>query len=357
MNCVIPQITLELAQKLNQITPEHINRFFFSNSGAEATEACVKLARAATGRRNVVVFQGSFHGRTHLAMAMTTSKTIYRHNYQPLPSGIFVAPFPNSYYYGWSEADTVAFCLKQLELLFAGQTAPDETAAIIIEPILGEGGYVPAPKSFLRELRQICQKYGILLVMDEVQSGFGRSGKMFCFEHADILPDIMVMAKGLGSGLPISCIAAPAEIMEKWPPGTHGGTYGGGSTMAAAAACATIEVLLEEQLAENAAQRGRQLQSGLMDLQRSFPVIGDIRGKGLMVGTEFTDSAGNPDSIMAKRVLQSCLDRKLLMLLCGRFSNVIRWIPPLTVSEAEITAALDIFEDSLHEANVAHQKA
>ena len=213
MNCVIPPTSVRLAEKLNAITPPSIDRFFFANSGAEATEACVKLAKAATGRQHVIVFQGSFHGRTHLAMAMTTSKTVYRHKYQPLPSGIFVAPFPYSYYYGWDEATTTEFCLKQLDLILHGQTAPDETAAIIIEPILGEGGYVPAPAPFLRALREICDQHGILLIIDEVQSGFGRTGKFFCYEHAEVLPDILVMAKGLGSGLPISGIAASADLM------------------------------------------------------------------------------------------------------------------------------------------------
>ena len=219
MNCVIPPASVALAERLNEITPPAIDRFFFSNSGAEATEAAVKLAKAATGRQHVIVFQGSFHGRTHLAMAMTTSKTAYRHRYQPLPAGVFVSPFPYAYHYGWGEEQTLEFCQQQLLHLLHSQTAPDETAAIIIEPILGEGGYVPAPPAFLQFLREVCDQYGILLILDEVQCGFGRSGKMFCFEHADVRPDIMVMAKGLGSGLPISGIGASQELMDKWTPG------------------------------------------------------------------------------------------------------------------------------------------
>lgn len=347
MNCVIPERTVALAGKLNAVTPKHINRFFFSNSGAEATEACVKLAKAATGRSNVIVFQGSFHGRTHLAMAMTTSKTVYRHRYQPLPAGIFVAPFPNSYYYGWDEEQTVAFCKKQLDLLLTGQTAPDETAAIIIEPILGEGGYVPAPPAFLQHLREVCDAHGILLVMDEVQSGFGRTGRFFCYEHSDIQPDIIVMAKGLGSGLPISAIASSAALMERWRPGTHGGTYGGGSAIASAAACATIDVLLEEHLAEQAAERGHQLLKHLRTLQQHYPQIGDVRGQGLMVATEFTDPDGNPDAEIAKRVLKGCLERRLLMLSCGSYGNVLRWIPPLVVSSEQLEEAVGIFEQAL----------
>lgn len=342
MNCVIPPTSIRLAEKLNAITPPSIDRFFFANSGAEATEACVKLAKAATGRQHVIVFQGSFHGRTHLAMAMTTSKTVYRHKYQPLPSGIFVAPFPYSYYYGWDEATTTEFCLKQLDLLLHGQTAPDETAAIIIEPILGEGGYVPAPTPFLRALREICDQHGILLIIDEVQSGFGRTGKFFCYEHAEVLPDILVMAKGLGSGLPISGIAASASLMDRWTPGTHGGTYGGGSAIAGAAACATIDVLLEEGLVENAATRGQQLMQGLRQLQAQHPVMGDVRGKGLMVAVEFTHPDGRPAPEIAGEVLQHCLQQRLLLLACGTYKNVLRWIPPLVVSEEQVEEALGV---------------
>ncbi len=241
MNIVIPPATLRLAEKLHQVTPPGLDRFFFSNSGAEAVEAAVKLARAATGRRNIVVFQGSFHGRTHQTMAMTTSKYIYRHDYQPLPGGIFVAPFPYSYRFGWDEERTVAFCLDQLDYLLHGQSAPDETAAFVVEPVLGEGGYVPAPDTFLQELRRLADRHGILLVVDEVQTGFGRTGRFFCIEHPGIEPDILVMAKGMGSGMPISGIASRADLMARWRPGTHGGTYGGGNALAAGGGGGTPE--------------------------------------------------------------------------------------------------------------------
>jgi 4-aminobutyrate aminotransferase len=347
MNIVIPPATIELAGKLNEVTPPSIDRFFFSNSGAEAVEAAVKLARSATGRRNIVVFQGSFHGRTHQTMAMTTSKTVYRYNYQPLPGGIFVAPFPYSYAYGWDDTQTTEFCLKQLDLILHSQTAPDETAALVIEPILGEGGYVPAPPEFLQELRSLCDEHGILLVVDEVQSGFGRSGTFFAFEQAGIEPDIIVMAKGLGSGMPISAIASRAELMEKWPAGTHGGTYGGGNALAAAAAVATIDVIREEKLAENAASMGAFLMNGLRDLQAEYPVIGDVRGRGLMVGVEFTGAEGKPDATTADAVLEESLRRGLLLLNCGSYKNVIRWIPPLIVTQEQLSAALATFNEAL----------
>lgn len=352
MNIVIPPPMAQLAEKLKSVTPPGLDRFFFSNSGAEAVEASVKLARHATGRRNLIVFQGSFHGRTHQTMAMTTSKTVYRHDYQPLPGGIFVAPFPYSYFYGWDDATTVAFCLKQLELLSKSQTAPEETAAVVIEPVLGEGGYVPAPAAFLQALRAWCDHYGILLILDEVQSGFGRTGRFFAYEHADVTPDILVMAKGLGSGMPISAIGARADLMARWKAGTHGGTYGGGNAIAAAAACATIDVIQDEHLADNAAARGDQLQHGLRELQAEYPVIGDVRGLGLMVGVEFTTSHGQPDPGTTGRVQQECLKRDLLLLTCGSYGNVIRWIPPLVVQPEQIAAALTTFNEALHAAGV-----
>jgi 4-aminobutyrate aminotransferase len=348
MNIVIPPVTVSLADALNQITPPAIDTFFFSNSGAEAVEASIKLARHVTGKRNIIVFQGSFHGRTAQTMAMTTSKYIYRLDYQPLPSGIFVAPFPYSYYYGWDDETTTEFCLKQLDTLIHGQTNPEETAAVIIEPVLGEGGYVPAPAGFLQELREFCTKNEILFIADEVQSGFGRTGKFFAFEHASIEPDIVVMAKGLGSGVPISGIATRREIMADWQPGTHGGTYGGGSAISSAAALATVQVLQEENLVINAAERGEQLRTRLRELQTRFPTIGDVRGLGLMVGVELTTNS-KPDKNTAKALQAACLERNLLILTCGTYENVIRWIPPLIVTEEQINSAVDIFREALEE--------
>lgn len=348
MNIVIPQPTVELAQALRQVMPGSLDCFFFSNSGAEAVEASVKLARHATHRRNIIVFQGSFHGRTAQTMAMTTSKYIYRYDYQPLPGAIFVAPYPYPYYYEWDDEQTTEFCLRELERLLLSQTLPEETAAIVVEPVLGEGGYVPAPVGYLQGLREICDEYDILLVVDEVQSGFGRTGKFFGFEHAGIEPDIIIMAKGLGSGLPISGIASRRELMDKWKPGTHGGTYGGGSAVASAAALATVRVLQGENLVENAARMGDLLLKGLRQLSSRYPVIGDVRGLGLMVGVEFGTSR-KPDKKTAKAVQEACLDRDLLLLTCGTYENVIRWIPPLVVTGDQIRDALSIFENALED--------
>jgi len=348
MNIVIPPTTVALAEALKQVTPPAIDRFFFSNSGAEAVEASVKLARHATGKRNIIVFQGSFHGRTAQTMAMTTSKCIYRHKYQPLPAGVFVTPYPYSYFYGWDDESTTEFCMEQLDLLIHGQTPPEETAAVIIEPVLGEGGYVPAPAGFLLELRKFCTQNDILFIADEVQSGFGRTGKWFSFEHAGIEPDIIVMAKGLGSGLPISGIASRRGLMDKWKPGSHGGTYGGGSAIASAAALATVRVLRDENLIENAARRGEQMLYHLREFQTKFPVIGDVRGIGLMAAIEFTKN-GRPEKSLAKAVQDACLARKLLLLTCGTYENVIRLIPPLVVTAEQIDDAMAIFAQAFDE--------
>lgn len=349
INIVYPRSLVQLVDELRTVVPAPLDGFFFSNSGAEAIEGAAKLARHATGRPNIIVFQGSFHGRTNLAMAMTTSKTVYRVGYQPLAGGIFVAPYPYSYRYGWDDETTTDFCLNELENLLHGQTAPQETAAIVIEPVLGEGGYVVPPARFMKSLRELCNQHGILLILDEVQSGFGRTGKFFALEHFNILPDILVMAKGLASGVPMSGIAAPLDLMKKWQPGTHGGTYGG-NALAAAAATATIQVLRDEGLVANAAKRGEQLKDGLEELQGRYSCIGDVRGLGLMVGVEMiAPGSRQPNADVVKKVQKAALDHKMLLLNCGTNGNTLRWIPPLVVSEDQINDGLTIFEQALQE--------
>lgn len=343
INIAASRVVSDLAAKLEEITPPSIDTFFFANSGAEAVEGALKLARHATRKSNVIVFQGSFHGRTHQAMAMTTAKTVYRHRYVPLPGGVFVAPFPEARRHGGIEAEAVRYCLEQVELILAGQSAPDETAAIFIEPVLGEGGYFPAPAEFLRGLRRLCDEHGILLVLDEVQTGFGRTGKMFACEHSGVSPDILVMAKGLASGMPVSAVGASRSLMARWETGTHGGTYGGGSAVPLAAALATVETVVAEGLVENAARQGERLQKGLRELAEKTAGIDDVRGLGLMVGVEFRDVRGSPDKAATKAVQRACLDRGLLLLTCGTFENVIRWIPPLVVTGVQIDEALAVF--------------
>jgi 4-aminobutyrate aminotransferase len=338
----------DLVDELLTVVPEGLESFYFSNSGAEAIEAAVKLARQVTGRPNIIVFQGSFHGRTVGTMSLTTSNTIYRAGYQPLMAGVTVAPFPYAYRYGWTPEEATAFCLKELRHLLVTQTAPQETAAMLIEPILGEGGYVFPPPDFLKGVREICGEHGLLLMVDEVQSGFGRTGRWFGHQHFDVVPDVMIMAKGLASGFPLSGIATRPQLMDAWMPGTHGGTYGGNAVSCAAAA-ATVQAICEEEMVENSARRGDDLVSRLWTLQREYPAIGDVRGLGLMVATEFTTTDGHPDTKTAKAVRVKCLDKGLMLLTCGPYGNVIRWIPPLIVNQAQMDEALEIFEESLAE--------
>ena len=355
VNILVHKPLLELIAELRLILPPSMDGFFFTNSGAEAVEGAVKLARMATGRPNVIVFQGSFHGRTVGAMSLTTSKTIYRAGYQPLMPGVFVAPFPYAYRYGWEPEHTSRWCLEELELLLASQTAPDETAALLVETVLGEGGYVVPPASFLQGLRKMCDRYGMLLILDEIQSGMGRTGRWFAFEHFGVLPDIMTVAKGLASGLPISGVFSRMELMQKWNMGSHGGTFGG-NALSAAAAVATIRAMRDEGMLENARQRGEQLVAGLSHLQEEFPAIGDVRGLGLMVASEFRSAEGAPDKATAKAVVHACQERGLLLLTCGPWDNTLRWIPPLIVSESQVSQALDIFADSLVGAGLLNQR-
>lgn len=337
VNCYRHDLLEPLAARLADITPPGIDTFFFANSGAEATEAAVKLAKQATGRPNVVVFSGSFHGRSHLTMAMTTSKTGYRAGHAPLPSGIFVAPFPDPLQHG---ADVDA-CIKGFEHLFLSQTAPGETAAVVMEPVLGEGGYIPAPAAFLEAVSAYCTANGILFVADEVQSGFCRTGTMFAIEQAGVRPDVIIMAKGIASGFPISAVGASAELMARWPVGSHGGTYGG-NPIGCAAALATIDVLTADGFLDDVNARGDQLRAGLSELAEKHPDIVDVRGPGLMVATQFADPARVP------AVIGHCLNEgKLILMNAGTYANVIRWMPPLVVTEAEVETALTAFAAAL----------
>jgi len=349
-NIVIHQPMLGLIEELRQIVPPSIDGFFFSNSGAEAIEGAIKLARAATGKQNIIVFSGSFHGRTAGTMALTTSKTIYRAGFGPLPSGVFISPFPYAYHLDMTEEQASAYALEQLKDLLATQTAPKETAAILIESVLGEGGYVVPPTSFMKGLREIADQNGILLIFDEVQSGFGRTGKWFALEHYGVIPDIITAAKGIASGLPLSAVFSRLELMKKWDVGSHGGTYGG-NAVACAAGIATIKAMRTEKMLENASDRGIQLMTGLRKLQEEYPQIGDVRGKGLMIGTEFIiDDSHQKAKPIVKEIVHGAENRDLLLLTCGKYDNTIRWIPPLNVTADHINDGLKIFEEAIKEA-------
>jgi len=348
-NIVIHKPMLQLIEELRKITPPSIDSYYFANSGAEALENAVKLARVATGRQNVIVFSGSFHGRSSGTMALTTSKTVYRTGFGPLPSGVFVSPFPYAFRLKMTEAEASEYALEQLEYLLASQTAPKDTAAILIESVLGEGGYVVPPKSFMKGLREICDRHKIMLIFDEVQSGFGRTGKWFALEHFEVVPDIITAAKGIASGMPLSGVFASTDLMLKLDVGSIGGTYGG-NAVACVAGVATIRAMREENMLENATERGIQLMTGLRKFQEEYSQIGDVRGKGLMVGTEFVvDGRADKAKPMVKEIIHKAEERGLLLLSCGTYDNTLRWIPPINVTSEQINDGLRIFGESLKE--------
>lgn len=337
---------LALTDKLGEVLPEGLDSVFYANSGSEAVEAAIRLARMATGRPNIVVFQGGFHGRTVAAASLTTAGTRFSAGFSPLMSGVHMSAFPYAYRYGWDEANTVAFALKELDYLLQTRTAPNDTAAFLIEPALGDGGYLPTPPAFLEGLRERADRHGIQLIFDEVQAGVGRMGKFWGHQYSTATPDIIVTAKGIASGFPISAIAASTETMSKGWPGSQGGTYGG-NAVSAAAGVATLDVVREENLVENSRIRGEQLQTGLKEIQARFPVIGDVRGLGLMQGIEFTAEDGTPDATTAGAVQQATTAQGLLSLTCGPSGNVVRLIPALVVTAEEISTGLERFEAAL----------
>jgi len=338
---------LNLVDKLQHITPAGLDTFFFWNSGAEAVEASIKLARHATKKQNVIVFNGSYHGRTYGTMGLTTSKTIYRAGFGPFPPSSHVAPFPKFYQerlrHGshYSESDIVQHALEDVELLLKTQSAPSETAAFLIEPVLGEGGYIPAPKEFMQGLREISKKNDILLIADEIQTGFGRTGKFFAMQTLGVDPDILIFAKGIASGLPLSGIASTYELMSRQPAGSMGGTFAG-NAVSCAAALATLDVFEQEKILENVAQRGPELWEGLLQIQKEFPCVKDIRGLGLMIGVEFGDTPVPISNAISK----ACADEGLLLLTTS-IRDVVRFIPPLNVSKEDLATGLQMFRKAL----------
>ncbi len=347
-------LNIELAEKLAEITPGRLDCVFFNNSGGEAVDAALKLARFATGRPNIVAFNGSFHGRTLLATALTTSKVHYREGYEPLPSGIFHVDHPYCYRCPVKQkADTCEMeCFDLFERLFKHVVKPHSVAAIVLEPLLGEGGVVPPAAeytrgtSYLKRLRQLCDEHGIMLVFDEVQTGFGRTAKWFACNHWDVEPDIMIMAKGIASGFPMAGVIARKEIMDRWTAGRHGSTYGG-NPVACAAALASIGVIEQDHLLLNAEKMGLRIMSKLKQLRSRYSFIGDVRGLGLMIGVEMVDSDGKPDGKRLGRFVDECMRRGLLLLDCGDHDHVVRLTPALNVSESEVDTALAIMEQSL----------
>jgi len=341
---------LRLAEMLPAILPGALDMFFFGNSGAEAVEGCIKLARNVTGRPGIIAFTGGFHGRTYGAATLTASKSSYRLGLEPFLGSVYHTPYADTYHSAHPDdpAQCVAETMRALQTLLDRIIAPSQVAAIIVEPIQGEGGYVAPPKEFLRQLRETCTKNNILLIFDEVQSGFGRTGEWFAGQLFGLEPDIMAIAKGIASGFPLGAVCAKQELMSRWTPTVHGTTFGG-NPISCAAAIATIDTIRDEGLLENAKKMGAYLLSRLQDLKKKYPVIGDVRGVGLMIGIEFivpgTDR--EPNSNAAKKVLNELLSRGILMYPCGMRGQVIRVAPPLNVTRAQVDEAIKALDQSL----------
>mmetsp|Transcript_22012 Transcript_22012/g.43259 ORF Transcript_22012/g.43259 Transcript_22012/m.43259 type:complete len:414 (+) Transcript_22012:168-1409(+) len=329
---------LELTDALRPVVPQTLDSVFYTNSGAEAVENAVKIARNATRKGGVIVMQGSYHGRTLATSAMTTSGRYYRQHFGPFMPGVTTTPFPYEHK-GW----TTERAIEEFDLLFKQQLHPEDVACLIMEPILGEGGYVPVTQEYLDHVSKFCKANDILVIMDEVQTGFGRTGKMFACEHYNFQPDILVTAKGIASGFPLSAVWSRQEITDKQEPGSMGGTYTA-NAVACAAAIATQEVMREENLVQNAADRGAQLQAALREFQQERPdVISDVRGLGCMVGVEFNPKLKGIKGAVSK----GCLDRDMILLGCSAYETV-RFIPPLVVSSDEINKAVGIFKESVN---------
>ncbi|ASU41406.1 4-aminobutyrate--2-oxoglutarate transaminase [Herbaspirillum sp. meg3] len=341
---------VELAERINAITPgEHAKKTALFSTGAEAVENAIKIARAATGRAAVIAFSGAFHGRTMMGMALTGKVAPYKLGFGPFPGEVYHAPFPTALH-GVSTDDALA----AVNGLFKSDVDPKRVAAIIIEPVQGEGGFYAAPVEFMRGLRKICDEHGILLIADEVQTGFARTGKLFAMEHYDVLPDLMTMAKSLAGGMPLAAVCGRAEVMDAPAPGGLGGTYAG-NPLAVASALAVLDVIAEESLVVRGARLGSALKDFLIGLGANTPAIGEVRGLGAMVAVEFVEpGTDKPDAEFAKRVQGNALKSGLLLLTCGSYGNVIRFLFPLTIPDTVMDEALVILEKAILDAHIAN---
>jgi len=340
---------IALAERLVKLTPgEFPKKALFFNSGAEAVENAVKIARWATGRPAIIVFDNAFHGRTLMTMTMTSKVQPYKYRFGPYAPEVYRAPYPYPYRMNMTPQEATAFCIQELERMFVGEVAPDQVAAVIIEPVQGEGGFMVAPPGFLRALKAVCEKYNMLFVADEIQSGFCRTGRMFAVEHDGVEPDLMIIAKSMGAGMPISGVVGRAEIMDAPSPGTLGGTYSG-NPVACAAALAVLDLYEKEDLAARSREIGHVITQRFLKLQESFPMIGDVRGLGGMVAMELVKdrTTKEPDSHAASEILAAAHHRGLVLIKAGMYDNVLRVLVPLCVTDEQLNKGLDIFEDAL----------
>lgn len=347
-NLVNYPTTLELAEEIAKLTPGQLNVTFFSNGGSEAIDGALKLARNYTKRTGIIAFRGSFHGRTLGATSVTGSNAKYRKNYEPLIPSVYFTSYPTCYRcpYNTSADKCSLDCFQELERIFDYLISPENVAAIIMEPVMGEGGYVVPPKKYVERIRDICTKHGILLIFDEIQSGYGRTGKMFASQNFDVIPDIMTMGKAIAGGLPMSAIVSTQEIMDSWKPGMHGTTFGG-HPVCAAAGLAVLEAFKEEKILENCSKQGAYLKQKLFELKEKYPVIGDVRGLGLMIAVEFINPDHSPNADALNKVKKECFENGLLTLSCGVYGNGLRFATPLNIQRDDLDKGLRIFEKAL----------
>lgn len=340
---------IALAERLVKLTPgEFPKKAIFFNSGAEAVENAVKIARWATERPAIIVFDNAYHGRTLMTMTMTSKVKPYKYRFGPYAPEVYRAPFPYPYRMNMTPQQSIDFCILELERMFVGEVAPDQVAAIIVEPVQGEGGFMVAPPGFLRALKAVCEKHNILFVADEIQSGFCRTGRMFAVEHDGVEPDLIIIAKSMGAGMPISGVVGRTEIMDAPPPGTLGGTYSG-NPVACAAALAVLDLFEKEDYAARSRELGHIITKRFLHLQEHYPLIGDVRGLGGMAAMELVSdrSTKEPDSQAASDVLAAAHHRGLVLIKAGMYDNVLRILVPLCVTDEQLNKGLDIFEASL----------
>lgn len=344
-NVVYNESYVALAEKLVELTGGD-TKVYFSNSGAEANDGAMKLAKYVTRRPAIIAFRNSFHGRTIGSLSITGSNSGYRKYYEPLMPAVYWADYADCHHcpFGKKEDCCKMECLKQFDSIFAKLVAPECVAAIIVEPVQGEGGYIVPKPEFLQGLRKICDDHGIMLIFDEVQTGIGRTGQLYAYQTFGVQPDILTSAKALGGGVPLSAIIAKKEIMDQWPAGAHGGTFGG-NPLACAAGLKTLEIIERDHLLENCRKQGAYFVEKLKKLQAEYPDrIGDVRGVGLMIAMEIVTPEGEPDAAYTAQIKEKALEKDLLLLTCGSDHNVIRFIAPLIVTEKEIDQAMDVIE-------------
>src|SRR5579884_1996823 len=337
---------VDLAERLTKLTPgSFAKKALFLNSGAEAVENAVEIARYATGRPAIIVFDNAYHGRTLMTMTMTAKVKPYKYRFGPYAPEVYRAPFPYHYRMHMTPTEASRFCLQELERMFVGEVAPDQVAAVVIEPVQGEGGFMIAPPGFLRDLKSLCEKHGILFIADEIQTGFCRTGKMFAVQHDGVVPDLLLIAKSMGAGMPISGVIGRADLMDAPPPGYLGGTYSG-NPVACAAALAVLDLYEQEDLAARSREIGQTITARFLKLQERYQFVGDVRGLGGMVAVELVKDrvTKEPDAHTASDILAAAHSRGLVLIKAGMYDNVIRVLVPLCVTDEQLQQGLDILD-------------